>query len=438
MARNYDKKITMNDVNPKAKRYVDDGAAGVQNILILINSSWGEIDWILPVCHYIKKNYPKITLSVLFNHFNSEKIIKGNKFLRDLLFESVHNWYETKDFLPPLQRRFFEMVMWVYRKCHFESKPYIERRFFNLLFKILSVDQRMMDAIDPDVLLKDATAFDAGFRKKIISSSRRRGCREVMFPHASALYNFPDRTTPSRGFLADDILCNTKWMKETFSDGNKFYKNKTHVIGVPRYDDWWIQYLQDYWEKGDLIKKLVNSKSTIFLFYTEGEISSPDGGSEKLAEKVLHEVIETVLSFHDSFLIIKPHPRQNLGNLNRNLEKYDKNRWVIDQSQAMCLSSIADVIICMDKDSVILDSLAVGKPTIEYVINTNILHITEYRELGLVAPANNIDELKDWIKRMKSNPEKERILFIENFNKIYPKTKDEVTKKAVNVVLGSE
>jgi hypothetical protein len=430
----YDENVSINDSTDKSKGHKENRTTDVKNILILINSSWGEIDWILPICYYIKKNYPKITMSVLFNHLDSEKIMKGNKFLRDLLSECVHNWYNAKDLLPPLQRKFFEIVMWMYRKFRFESKPFIERRFFKLLFKRLSVEQGIMDRISPDVLIKDTT-FDDGFRKKIISSARRSGCREVIFPHASALYNYPDMK-PTSGCYAEDILCNTKWMTKMFPDGNEVCKNKIHVFGVPRYDDWWIQYLQSYWEKSDFIKKAIDSKLTIFLFFTEGEIATPDGGSEKIAEKVLREVIETVLSFQDSFLIIKPHPRQNLRNLNKNLEKYDKNRWVIDQSQAMCLSSIADVLICMDKDSVILDSLAVGKPTIEYVKYSNVRYITEYKDLGLVVSVNNVDQLKNWIERMKSNPDKERKLFIENFRKIFPKIKDEVTKKAVDVVLG--
>ena len=152
----------------------------------------------------------------------------------------------------------------------------------------------------------------------------------------------------------------------------------------------------------------------------------------------MHEIVSTILSFQDSFLIIKPHPRQNIDVLKSRLGKYDKSRWIIYQSQAMCLSSIADVLITMGASSVVLDSLAIGKSVIEYYKHTDVKYLDEYIKLRLVASAENTGQLKDWIIKIKSNPDEERKIFIENFRKIVPTSKNNATKKAVNIILGSQ
>ena len=84
--------------------------SNVKNILIFVNSSWGEIDWLLPVCNYLKNNYPKVKQYVLINDFDSNKIIKGNEFLYNLLSESVDKCYNFNDFLPRHIKWFLNVV----------------------------------------------------------------------------------------------------------------------------------------------------------------------------------------------------------------------------------------------------------------------------------------------------------------------------------------
>ena len=407
----------------------------IKNILILINSSFGEIDWILPVCHYIKKNHPKINLTALFNAIDHSDIIKGNKILGDLLHESLHNCYDFKDFLNGFERWLYETVKKdIYENKKFSKfRPYIKRYFFGLI-RIICCD-RIVKSTKPNILLKDITK-DEDVRKRIITLARKRGCREVMYPHASELYYLYDLKV-SPHWYADDILCNSKQMMKMFAEGNDIYQNKKHVVGIPRYDEWWIKHLKSYWKKHDFKKySSISKKSTIFLLFTQ-RAHPLSLFSEEIADQLLHEIVSTVLSFQDSFLIIKSHPRQNIDVLKNRLGKYDKSRWIIDQSQAMCLSSIADVLITMGASSVVLDSLAIGKSVIEYYKHTDIKYHDDYMKLELVASAENTSQLKDWIIKIKSNPEKERKIFIDNFRKIVPTSKNNATKKAVKVILGS-
>ena len=87
------------------------------NILLFINSSWEEIEWILPICCYIKRNNPKI--NVLFNSLDYNDIIKDNHLIYKLLLENVDSCYDFKDFLP-----FF--LRWIYKFVN--NKIYIKKR----------------------------------------------------------------------------------------------------------------------------------------------------------------------------------------------------------------------------------------------------------------------------------------------------------------------
>jgi len=412
----------------------------VKNILILIDTSWGEIDWILPICQYIKSNYPEITQSVLFNHLDSNAILKGNTFLKNLLLNCVDNWYETKDFLKPVHKRIFNIFMRIFNKT-IRSKLTIfqENHIFEYFFRIFPPNKKMMNKIKPDVLLKDESQ-DKGTRKRIVDIARKMGAREVIFPHATCIYNIPiskksdSQKTPTR--FADDILCNTKEMTQLLNKRNKTYKNKTHAVGIPRYDDWWIQFILDNWDRHGFKKKVYDSKKTIFLLFTVRPTAS--SFTKETLSATFHEIVDTVISFPGSFLIVKPHPRQDLKHLKSLLNKYDKKRWTIDQSQAMSLSSISDIVIYMGRGSAVLDALSAGKPTILYKdVNLKNL-VDDYAIVGFSPQAKDTIELKKWIMKFKSNPEKERKIFVNNFNKYLSRTKDGATRKAVDIILGFE
>jgi CDP-glycerol glycerophosphotransferase (TagB/SpsB family) len=403
-------------------------------ILIFINTSWGEIDWILPVCNYIKNNYPEARLTVLFNALDVKQIIKGNEPLLDLLSESVHNIYTLYDFLPRKFQRFFNLLKrQLYEKNQWQKlKPVFEHYGFGF-FKLIAY-KRAVKTINPNVLLKDV-APDRDLRKRIVTFSRKRGCREVMFPHAPELHDVPSNWVVRPELKADDILCNTEWMTRMFSKGDDVYKNHIHVVGIPRYDEWWINRLQQYWRNLDYMKYTRTPKSIMFLFFTQ-EAHTSVLFSEEVAEQIIHEVVDTILSFKNSFVIVKPHPRQNFDLLKKRLEKYDATRIVIDQSPAMYLSSFADVIICMGESSVIMDALTMEKPVIEYYKYTNIQYEDEYVKLGFVAPAYSTNDLREWIKKMKLEQTEEHRAFINKFRAIVPKSYDDATKKSTNIILG--
>ncbi len=101
-------------------------------------------------------------------------------------------------------------------------------------------------------------------------------------------------------------------------------------------------------------------------------------------------------------LLIKHHPRQDTNKLIQSLEPYDHSRWMISYLHLFQLCKLSDVVISTWTSGT-LNSLAVGKPVIEFWIfgNNNPLwrrspdgtKTSIYRELGLAIPANTSEEL---------------------------------------------
>jgi len=405
------------------------------NILIFINSSWGEIEWILPVCRYIKSYYPKNKINILFNSIDYNDIIKDNHLIYKLLSENVDKCYDFKDFLPSFLRFIYRFVNEkIYKKKVLNKlNPYIKYYIFGALKKLVS--NSIIEKIEPDVFLKD-TSRDILIRKYLLNLARRKGCREVMYPHSSLLniYTLNPKVKVSTVFNADDILCNTEYMTKRFPDSNNTYRNKTHVVGIPKYDKWWIEYQQDFYKKNNPIKFEKDSNKNTILFLTR----NPNPKflfDKKTADKIIKEVMDVVISIENSYVIIKPHPRQDLENLKNLLKGYDNNKWVIDQSQAMYLSIFSDVIICMGASSVIVDILATDKFSIEYYKYSDIDYINEYEKLGLVAFTTNAKELKDIIIKTMENPFIVKKKYIDNYRKLFPEINDEFSKKAAEVIL---
>jgi hypothetical protein len=224
------------DIKSRNQKKTNKRKNNVKNILVFIDNSWGEIEWILPVCHYIKKNYPSVRISLLLNAFDPEKIIKGNEILVKLLSESVHQVYDFRDFLPGIYKWIYKFInRWIYQNPNLNRwKPFVEKYIFG--FMKFCVVPRMIDVVHPDVLLKDVEP-DIYVRKKIVTTARMKGCREIMFPHASHFATSPKIKQLVRPDLeADDILCNTLETSKIFPPANSIYQNKTHVVGIPKYD----------------------------------------------------------------------------------------------------------------------------------------------------------------------------------------------------------
>lgn len=419
----------------------------IQSILVLIAASWGEIDWILPVCRYIKDNYPQVVISAIFESYDREDIIRGNTFLSDLLTESVDSCYDLGSFLPPLMRRFLDIV-----NPHTYPHNLVVKVMWYARYKILTfvygyfakgLEERIVALTNPDVFLKQVGG-NVGISGQITSLVRKRGGSIIIVPHATTLS--AEEAVPSRAEMVyhdvdgDIILCTSDNMSKLYGG---MHRLKTAVIGNPRYDSWWIDYVQNYWKQKNYSVKWDPSKQYTILFITRGP--HPIYLSRQTFEYLINETARVVLSLPDTYLVVRPHPRCPTALLQECLKPYNKSRWTIDATNIFCLAGSMDLAISM-WSSAALDVLAVGIPVIEFFRfeGSNFQWSREkdgslttgYRKLGLVASANNGEELLFWINKFRNEPDVELKKQLTNFRKEVPESVDSATRLVTDFILG--
>lgn len=419
----------------------------IHSILVLIDASWGEIDWILPVCRYIKENYPRVAISVVFGSYDRENIVRGNTFLSDLLTESVDSCYDLGSFLPSFIKRFLDIV-----KLHTYPHNLVTKVMWHARYKILAfahrylvkgLEERIVALTNPDVFLKEV-GNDVGIRKKITSLVRERGGSVVIFPHGTdVLLDLPSLLEEEKTCDGDIILCGNDNMSQLYG---RLFRLETAVVGIPRYDSWWINYVQTHckqksysvkWDSWDI------SKQYTVLFLTRGP--HPNYLSRGTFEYLMYETARVVLSLPDTYLVVTPHPRCPTVILENCLKKYDKSRWTIDSTNLFCLAGSIDLAVVM-WSSATLDALAVGIPVIEFFRFEGSNYqwsrekggslTTGYRKLGLVAPANNGEELSFWLNKFRQELGVELRKQLTNFRKQVPESVDSATRLAADFVLG--
>jgi len=417
----------------------------INRILIQIDGHWGELDWILPVCRYIKDNYPQVIISVLFNKHDFGDTIRGNDFLYDLLTHCVDNYYDLGYFLPPLLKRLTDVVRSPAEKDNIVIKiiRYARHKIVNFVYTHLAkgLEEKIVALTNPDVLVKNI-GTDAPFRRKITSLVRERGGSVVVVSHGAdpLLDMFPPSQYEEKSCDGDILLCDNYNMSKIYGGT---YRLKSAVVGTPRYDSWWIEYLQTRWKQKGCQVKRDSSKQYTIAFITRGPHRYPL--SRETFEYLMYETLRVVFSFPDTYLVIKPHPRQSRIVLEKFLRKYDKSRWQIDSTSILGSASSIDLAISM-WSTTILDALAAGIPVIEFFRFEGSDYqwsqeedgtlTTAYRKLGLVAPANNAEELAFWINRFRQEPDVESKSYLNNFRKQVPESTDSATRMAASFVLG--
>ena len=413
-----------------------------KNILVLINSSWGEIDWILPICKLIKDNYGNVKINVIFNCYDYRYIIKENHFSLELLSNCVHNYYDVSDFLPTLLKLLLNIFKFNYdkNKRHSIFSEYIHNKILNFIsrYNIIRIDKTIIQQIQPDVLLKDLSG-DTNLKKKITSEVMKRSGKVIIFPHGT-LFFLESTFSPRKDIQGDLLLCTSKNTSEVY--GKMIPNIKTAIVGNPRYDNWWIKYIQKIWSNKNKLPAWTSLGKFNILFITRG----PDSHylSKDAFDYLISETIKIVLSIPNTYLLVRPHPRSSPILLEQYLNKYDKSRWSIDTTDPFCLSGHIDLVVSM-WSSMILDALAIGVPVIEFFRFNNSKYpwaidnagnpTTVYRKLGIVMPANNSKELKYWINKCLKNPKNELNKLINNYTKLMPKNSNTATIKAVKCIM---
>ena len=375
-------------------------------LLLIIATSFGEADWILPVLSCLKQQHPEWEIITVFGSREAYQNVAEKSSLANLFLKI--------------------------------SSLNIVQDQINHLFK------QIIDANQVKIILKDYNKDEwAPFKWQIASQCPR--ALLVSFPHSTHIYTNKDAnpvqaaTDPDTWSLHDTFLLSSAHDVPEWSEKIAIQKIKT--VGYPRYDTWWKKQIigEDQFIASKEAVAASNSDKVVF-YISRGDhphyLDRPD------YEYLVNSICKQVFSIPGSLLLIKPHPRQDINDLHNLLKEYDPDRYIISHLHLMQLASLSHVVIS-SWSSGILDTLAVNKPVIEFW-RFNDKHnwrkktggekTSIYRELGLACPANTEKELKEALLSMLSNPEP----FVQKQGKafrIHCKVKDNASRTTVNCLL---
>lgn len=269
------------------------------------------------------------------------------------------------------------------------------------------IDSLFADVISPEqvkIILKDFNKDEfAPYKTKLASI-----CSDallVSYPHSNYIY--------SNRFTESLKTCSTP---DAYSEHDLFLLSSAHDIsywsklvdyrkikyfGFPVFDPWWQDKLLQNHDFQQSPERQMAAKAQKVFFHVSRH-PHPVYLDEADYQYLVKSLVEEVFTYDDSILLIKRHPRQDIGWFHEIMQPYDSKRWRFSNLHLNQLCSLADVVISF-WSSGILNALAANKPVIEYYKfnkkNPDWRRLPDgektsiYRELCLAVPANNAEEL---------------------------------------------
>ena len=419
---------------------------------------WGAIEWILPVCKYLKDENGLQIIFIIYR-YDSRELFNENTFLEELVNEVTdRKCYDMSYFFP----RWSKFILRYLRR--YQDKPHSLGHKFLFMWEKFSWRylsrysvQQWIYKLKPFVILKDSFRGILKDYDVFIKAAKENDCKLICFPTSPSFTYYEGVWTkrnlsdvksvnPQVDFYpADLFIVDNKRDAEHFKSCGK----ESVVVGTPKYNDSWMKYLGTRFNSkeklgegsdNNILILLKNNRSLIFQYIK--------------FERLLEEIIETALLFEDFSLILKPHPRQDLDILNSIVRKYKSSKVSISQKPSFSLIKKSKLLIAMPS-GVVIDALIMGKPVIEYfqlrklseslknkfkTVPENYLGGMSYldkdgnatsvfRALGLVAPADNPEELKRWLEKFIKGKSCEGT---EKIRRIFP---DIPIKKAADTIM---
>ena len=362
--------------------------------LAYFKSRWGEVDGYLPVLHKFKEQHPGWRMIAIIGSEHMSNTIEEQPFLYNELKHTVDTLIRLNPKHSNRTHRIFyrkwgrKVASWYHRKCvrlswrHIFS--YLRNEKIELIFKDHGSDNSFLFQLQ------------SMHPVKCVSTPHGTG---IFWEQLGSNFRKPKNAQIDL-FLAGDPTEIPSFKKTVPST------TTIRAVGRPRYDRWWIEHLaqlpvfrlsEEY--------KLAEAKKRVFLFATRGPSSS--FFPPEVFEYLVKSVAEITLREPDTLLLIKPHPQQDLDFIKSTMAQYDSSSWMISSLQTMQLAQISDFVICM-VSSVILDAVAVGKPTVEFFQYVKGQHfflkdkngktVSSYSQLGMVATAERKEQLEALIE----------------------------------------
>ena len=298
-------------------------------IIIGVHISWGSVEWVLPVCKYLKDHYENVEIIFLVLRKAKSEIFRDNYELKDLVNKiSSNQCYDLFDILPKWTRSIsilikFFLINFLYR---WKSVPYNEhnkiyRYWFIIVKKVFwkrSI-RRWIGKIEPDICLTDYLSEDNIFEdnKNLFFELKKNNVIIGNYPDSTAFTDIDNadyRAIKEKykkhivfGSLEYDFyLTDNKWRTDLIR--GIVGEQPVFYVGPPKFDTYWINYSRNnYYSDQDLLSKNRYKYNILVLLKNEYGINKFYNNFEDL----LNEILSVCLKDENTHLTIKPHPRQN-------------------------------------------------------------------------------------------------------------------------------
>jgi len=383
--------------------------------IVFISGSAGELDWILPIIDdLLKKDF---NFKIIFLTRHARLSVKGNQLLNDYIQSNhrVEIFLSGGYFIEKIER-FAYLLHRASIKFQISQKLLLQITY-SVLNKILKKFY-LMQMPSQIFKLKDKKCL---FFSEYPSLRRprdlwlRQEFKQALFfycPHSPHIYsedldtkhqqtksiNFKNKYFLLLGHPADYPFINDG-MELASEDLEKVF------IGHPKYSNAW---LYEFKEKSQIFRSTFSERSEInILIYSRGSGTYLDDQSHVDLVKTAIGGIDSQIENYN--LLVKKHPREK--NSYWDIAASTNTRIKIIDDHVMNIGTSVDFVISF-WGSGAMDCHALGLPVIELFdpnkhskqqVPHESGYTTIYRLLGIVLPANNLEELAKAISTLKGN-----------------------------------
>jgi hypothetical protein len=371
--------------------------------LFYFKDSWGEVEGYLPfICSCFEQNIN--TIIIYFQQYPGINNPESNIELFDYLKKNSHyiffdkkNSYLIKNF-----RRLIEHIF-LYRIYNLKISIFISNIMVfankNLLKKTIKSNKLIVTKLFKDHV-NDSIEL-------ISIQSTLKPNEIIVYPHGTMLRTHvskPERRIRSK---YDMVLIGSETDKVYFKSQG-YDMDKLHVVGHPKYDLSWISRIEsNYLNFFSIIR---DDYSKIITIYTRNCGNSVLDCSDY--NYILTSAIKVSLEIVDSFVIIKPHPREDIDLIKSLIfSSFDVDRVKVVDIPSQVLAKNSDIIISMWSSS-ISDGILFNKIVIQFFLfngrNPQFLKLQNgkygsiYEKLGIILAVRSERELREILGQLQN------------------------------------
>ena len=393
-------------------------------IFLLIKKSPGEIDWILPILFYLKKDFNIFTI---FKNDQTLELLKKNRIIYNLWVKSSFAFTVQ----PKYKNISWRLLKKIFFKLKFESfasklDKIIQRKYFKIDEIINNLKKKLNAKLSYSVKIS-ACFLEYTYKTPWVDNLQNyeKDLKIFYYPHTSKISwsNKSLKIKRSIKSLNKFLFLNSKFDIKKWS--NLFPDTNINACGNLKYDKLWIKKI--------LYKKeRRKSKFIIFLSYN---------GLEKYHDKnnyisQVRSLMNVCLNIKNSYIRIKIHPLTSKKFLAKILKDYPKEKWEFSDDHLLNLINNCDFFICAFQSASVLEGLALNKVPLElWNIDKKYRGYSDYKKMNLSLFIKNKNELQNKIENFfydKIKIKKEMNLIFNNYNRLIKNNNLIQTVKFIN------